>query len=226
MSKNIVEAYIEFNGQLIILVSGLPGCGKLTLANNISRDLKIKLLEQDNYFKKDYNDKIEVKVENDTIEIINWYTDDAIDWEKFNKDIDLYKDKGVVVSGFSLPIDKIINKIDFHIHLNISKQLCLERRVKCSEQYKKSDIVDKVIMNKFIYPYYIEARDKSKIDKYLNITNLNDDQVYDTVFDLIIEFIKNYIKNNETKFQKNNNNDECKNIKITAELLEPTNLFI
>ena len=26
--KNIVEAYIEFNKQLIIIISGLPGCGK------------------------------------------------------------------------------------------------------------------------------------------------------------------------------------------------------
>lgn len=224
MSKNKVEAYIEFNGQLIILISGLPGCGKLTLANNISRDFKILLLQQDDYFKKNYNITTEITVENDSNQVINWYTDDAIDWERLNHDINLHKEKGIVITGFSFPADKIISKIDIHIHLNISKQQCLERRAKCLEKYIQSDVIDKTMMNKLIYPYYIDARNRSKIDNYINITNLNDDEVYDLAFDLILKFMDIYFKNRDSNVQKNTN--ECRNLKITAELIEPTNLFI
>lgn len=219
MSKNIVEAYIEFNNQLIILISGLPGCGKLALAKNISRDFKITLLDQENYFIKDYDIMTEIKVEDNIYNVVNWYTDEAIDWDLLNKDIDLYKAKGVVVAGFSLPSDKITSKIDYHVHLNISKQQCLEKRSQCLEKYKQYDIVDKSVMNKLVYPYYLDSRSRSKIDNFVNITDLSDDQVYDIVFDIIINFIQQKVTSRKLP--------ECKSVKITAELLdEPTNLYI
>ena len=41
---NILEAYIKYNGQLIIFISGLTGCGKTKLAKKLAFDYKCKIL--------------------------------------------------------------------------------------------------------------------------------------------------------------------------------------
>src|SRR3989304_6417405 len=122
---NVVEAYLKFNGKLIIFLSGMSGCGKTSIAKNLKRDFKLELIDEFKYYKKDYNNKIQLP---DGTEVVNWYTDDSIDWDRLNKDIEKQQSKGVIVSGFSLPDDKIEVKPDFHIHLSISKQECIERR--------------------------------------------------------------------------------------------------
>ena len=125
---NIVEKYIDINKQFIILISGLPGCGKQELGKFIARDFGFELLDTYNYYKKKYDEKIVlVDEENNELELINWYTDDAINWDKLNDDIDKFKKNGVVVIGVSLPKSKIISNVDFHIHLNISKQKSIEK---------------------------------------------------------------------------------------------------
>lgn len=196
---NIVEAYIKFKGQLLIFISGLPGCGKLTLAKKIAQDFKLKLIDQFDYYKKDYD--VKVTLPDGTI-VINWYTDDAVDWDKFNKDLNEFKKEGLIVVGFSLPEDKIKTNIDFHIHLNISKQVCMDKRKiflekhkdKYEEEYKLIGTpVEKLKMNQLIYPYYLDSTKKSKINKFINMTTMTDEQVYDDAFDKIVAFIQEYL---------------------------------
>ena len=112
---NIVEAYIKFKGQLIIFISGLPACGKMRLAKTIHKDFNLKLIDQFNYYKEDYNVTTQLK---DGTTLINWYTDDAIDWSHLNEDIEKFKTEGLIVVGFSLPDDRVTLKPDYHIHLN------------------------------------------------------------------------------------------------------------
>lgn len=196
---NVVEAFIKFRGQLLILISGLPECGKLTLAKNISRDFKIKLINQYDYYKSDYDVKTTLP---DGSVLINWYNDNAIDWDKFNGDIDNFKKKGLVVVGVSLPEDKIKSEVDYHIHLKISKLNCIERRKKYlemnkdehKEEFKLIDTTtEKLKMNLLVFPYYLEATKNSKINKFLNINELNDEQIYEDVFDSLINFIQKYL---------------------------------
>ena len=240
---NIVEAYIKFNGQLIILVSGLSGCGKLALAKNIARDLKIKLLDQHNYYKKDYNVVTSLP---DGTKIINWYTDDAVEWDKFNDDVNKLKQEGIVVVGMSFSGTKLNFEPDYHIHLNISKQLCLEKRKEFLEKHKDEYVdeykvintpTEKLIMNQFIFPYDLESTKNSKVNKFININELSDDQVYDVVFDVLKDFIQrwldNYNKSTETmdnrtpkvsKVSKNVTTDST--ISASIELLdEPQYLY-
>jgi uridine kinase len=54
---NIVEAYIKFNKGLIIVVSGISGCGKTTLARDIERDFNLKLIDQYDYYLEKYDNK-------------------------------------------------------------------------------------------------------------------------------------------------------------------------
>jgi hypothetical protein len=83
---NIVEAYLKFKGQLIILISGISGCGKSSVARKLSNDLNIKYINQFDYYIKNYDNQFTFP--NGT-NITNWYTDDAIDWTKFNLKDDL-----------------------------------------------------------------------------------------------------------------------------------------
>jgi adenylate kinase family enzyme len=196
---NIVEAYIKFNGQLVVLISGLPGCGKTGLGKSVARDFKIKLIDQYNYYKKDYDNKTTLP---DNTTIVNWYTDDAIDWDKFNEDINAEKKSGVVVIGVSLPEDKLSFHPDTHIHLKISKQQCLEKRKVYLENNKDEypeeyellhTPAEKLKMNLLIFPYYLETIKKEKINKFININEIEDDKIYDEVFDYLINLIQNYL---------------------------------
>lgn len=233
---NIVEAYIKFNQQLLILISGLPECGKLSLGKKISRDFKIKLINQFQYYKKDYDKTIKLQ---DGTAIIDWYTDDSLDWNRFNEDINKYKKNGLVVVGFSMPDDKIKSQVDFHIHLTISKHACIEKRklfLKENEESHKEEFdligsqTEKLIMNQLIYPYYLESIKKSTINKFINLNNKDDEQAYDETFDYLINQIEGYLykgqkKNNlitpkVTEVTKSSDKKTSESISASMELLE------
>jgi adenylate kinase family enzyme len=221
--KNIVEKYIEVTGKFIILISGLPGCGKQELGQSISRDFKFKLLDTYNYYKPNYDNKVKLTdPENGSeIELTNWYTDDAIDWPTLTENINKYKKDGVVIVGISLPKDKIDS--DYHIHLNISKQVSMEktreyiklRKDKFPEDFEMLDTpFEKLKMNKLIYPYYLEITKMEKINKYITVKDQSYDEVYDIAFDLLIQFVQKYLGENIGKVTKS------KNLEIKMETLE------
>lgn len=229
---NIVEAYIKFQGKLLIFVSGLSGCGKSTIGKRIAKDFKLKLIDQFDYYKKDHNTKVTLP---DNTTIINWYMDDAIDWDKFNNDIDEFKTNGLVVIGFSLPEDKMTSMHDFHIHLNISKQICMEKRKaflekykdKYEEEYKLIDTpTEKLKMNQVIYPYYIESTKKSKINKFVNMNTMTDDEAYDDIFNVLIKFISDYLyqpRTNTNQSPKSTTINTPKVTDIASSVSENTN---
>jgi uridine kinase len=196
---NIVDAYIKFKGDLIIFISGMSGCGKTSLAKKISKDLNLKFIEQFNYYKKNYDEKISL---HDGTELVNWHSDDAIDWTLLNSDIGKLKSNGLVVAGFSLINEKIDHNVDYHLHLSISKQNCISRRHIYLEKHKKkypeeykdiNSAIEKIKINKLIFPYYLESIQKSKINKFLNGNKLDNIQIYDTSWNIIIEHIQKYI---------------------------------
>ena len=202
---NIIEAYIKYKGQLLIFISGLSGCGKLTLGNTISETLNLKLIDQFNYYKKDYDETITLQ---DGSTLVNWYTDSAVDWDKFNDDISNYKKSGLIVVGFSLSDKLITSKSDYHFHLNIPKHICIDKRKAYLEENKSDheeeyklvgSSVDKLIMNQLIYPYYLETIKNSKINKFINVGNkdtneiMSEDEIFDMAFDIIINHIKAYL---------------------------------
>lgn len=184
---NIVEAYIKFKGQLIILIAGISGSGISSLAKNIANDFNIDILNYINYFvdENDYikNEKNIVKLNDDT-KIINWSTDEAINWDKLIKDINERKNKGVVVFSQSFPEDKIKNlDIDFYIYIKLGKQNLLVRRQNFikkhpdlfKEEYKNINNID----DKYIYNYYLESIKNNKITKFINANEYSDkDNVY------------------------------------------------
>ena len=82
---NIVEAYNKFNKHLIILISGLSGCKKNKIANELIKTFneqsktgkKIRKLNLRDFIKKDF--KKEVELPNGT-KIIDYDDIESYDW--------------------------------------------------------------------------------------------------------------------------------------------------
>lgn len=205
---NVVEAYMKFNGQLIILISGLSGCGKNALAKSISKDFSIPLISRNDYRKEGYDNKFTLK---NGKEIINWNTDDSIDWDKLNKEINELKKSGIVISGFGFPKDKLKFKTDFHLHVSISKQNCLAKRKQYLEKHKEKypDEYEefqsgqaKLKLNQLTIPYYQETVKNSIITKFLNSNERSEDKVYDEAFETIINRIQEFLTKYNEKTSK------------------------
>jgi len=223
---NVVEAYIKNNKKLLIFISGLhPGSGKSEISKNINRDFKINCINQKDYISKNYKNK--VKLPNGK-EVINYDSDDSIDWDKFNKDIKKLQKKGLVVNGMSFNKDKIKVKPDFHIHLSISKKNNLLKRKELIENDKKYSNMDydeiKLVMNQLTYPYYLETLNKSNINKFINTNKYNQEQVYDQVFDSLMEFIfDNLYKDRKDKPKYKKQFDESKKYESSSDTDELPN---
>jgi adenylate kinase family enzyme len=196
---NVAEAYIKYKKQLIIIISGLSGCGKSMLAQDISSDFKIPIIKQREFYKKDYDLKVDL---HNGKTVINWHTDDSIDWDLLNERIESDKGKGLILTGLAFPPDKLKFKTDYHFHVSLSKQNCLERRKKIIEEKKDKypeayeeieDGTAKLVMNKLIFPYYLETLKNGVINKFLNGNKLSRSEMYDTAFDILISIIEKYL---------------------------------
>jgi shikimate kinase len=194
---NVVDAYLKKKLQLIILISGFSGSGKTLLARQIERDFKVKFINLNSYLKEDYTKTVELT---ETLKIIDWDSPDAIDWNKFNNDINEHKHKGVVVSGFGFLSDKLEFKQDFHIHLKIDKDQLMKNRKEFLEENKDNKLYEisdektqMLILNKISYPHYLKYLDSLKIDKFIIAKEKTPDDVYDETFNYLIKEIEGVV---------------------------------
>ena len=203
---NIVEAFVKIKGHLIILISGLSGSGKTKLGKNISGLFNMKLINEKDYLKKDYN-KQEILPNN--VKIINWDSDDIYDWDNLNRDVLEQSKKGVIVVGSAFPVNKLGFTADFHIHIKLSKQNILKRRLEHSERHKKKydNSLQQIIFNSFTYPYYIDMISRSSVTKFINSNEFMiscegtneecyENKIYDAAFDYLMDQIGRNIYNN------------------------------
>ena len=195
MGKNVIETYIEKQSQLIILISGFSGSGKTVLGKSLSKDFKIDFLNLNDYMVDEFDKTIDLG----DIKVVDWDSPDAVDWNKFNVDVNIKKNKGVIVSGFAFPIDKLDFKTDFHIHLKISKDDLLHNRREYIAENEDSrlkelgDDLEKRILNKVSYPHYLESLKTSKIDKFIVVESGKLKEVYDQLFDYVIKEVEKVI---------------------------------
>jgi tRNA A37 threonylcarbamoyladenosine biosynthesis protein TsaE len=205
---NYIEAYIKYKKKLVILISGLSGCGKTKLGKNISRDFKIKLMNQNEFFINDYNKTVKLS---NGVEVIKWDNDDAVDWDKFNSEINKFNKDGVIVIGFTFPVEKLKFKPDFHLHLSIKKTTCMEKRKDFFTKYKNlypmeyerlGTDTEKLIMNNLTYPHYLASMKSAKIHYFISGIDISDEEIYNKAFKYLIDTIHNYL--HKDRFKKNN----------------------
>lgn len=181
IEMNILDAFIQFNNKMTLVISGLPGSGKLKAGKMLSAEMGITLLKQSDYIKKGFENP---KTLSDGSFVNDYNTDSAIDWERLNKDIKQHQVSGVVVVGVSFPQDKL--KKHLHINLNISRTKYLEN-VNLTQK-------EKLMFDELIYPYYNESVKNAKINKFINANELDEEQLYDSIWNTFMEILQNYIK--------------------------------
>lgn len=204
---NLLEEYLLRNKEIIILISGLSGSKKSLLAKEIERDLKIlKLINLDKYCDNDKVPVIDIMGQ----KVKDWDDIAAYNWNKLNNDINKFKNKGCIVYGDAFPKDKLDFETNFHIHITISKEKLVEKRrefiEKNPEQCKDMlFFLDKLgtFINKITYRHYIENRNKSKINLWLNLDEESLDTMYDKSFSFIMngmtKFLNEYYSIHERK---------------------------
>lgn len=247
---NIVEAYIKFFNGLVILLSGLSGSNKTAIAKFIERDFKIHLINIEQYTKQDYNKLVEL---NNGVKVIDWDDIDSFDWDKINEDIKKYKSTGVIICGPYFPSDCIKHEVNYHIQIKISKQILINKRYdyvvshqdkfKFPKGFNHQLIVN--LVNQITYPRMVEYVQKSKIDKFINTIEKNDNQaqptqseikseekIYKEITDFLFYKISERLKYRDTdpsnvKFSNTENTDKrlelMSPIDITDEWEQSTN---
>lgn len=196
---NIIEAYKKFNSKLIIIISGIDGCGKNSIAKQMAKELDLSWINQKDYYDKSYDKTVTLS---DDTTLVNLSTDEAIDWDKFNKTVNKAKNKGLLISGVSFPTDKLKFEPDYHIHISLSKQNCIQRRQQFFEEHQDKypedykligSTTESLKMNKLIYPYYLESIKNMKINKFINANKFSKDEAMEEVWNLLIKFIQQFV---------------------------------
>lgn len=197
---NIIDTYIKYNNQLVILLSGLHGSGKSKIAHTLANELKLNYINTRDFIDKEKFK--EVKLANDeTVKIWNEYK-----WNEIRDSINENKKNGVILCG---DVFENLNDIhiDFHIHIKLSKQNIVKKRLehikKLSDDEKKlyyTDETETLIINKIIFPHYLDILQKSHINKFINANDFIDNDDYnekltDLIFNEIIQFIIQFFKN-------------------------------
>ena len=213
---NIIEAFIKYRGQLVILISGMSGCGLTQLCKTMSDDLGLSMIGYNKYCVENYDVKVKLP---SGVEMINWDTDEIVEWESFINDINKNKSKGVIAYGQSFPSSKIDNKFtpDVHIHIKISKKNLLKRRQDYNKRHQDEcekipdQEIDLTLFNNLTYPYYMGTVQNSHITKFINGNDYIDSKDYDKkiadetfayVTKFIEEWLNEYDRTKKTKTEE------------------------
>jgi hypothetical protein len=105
------------------------------------------------------------------------------------------------------------------------KEYIIQNKDKFHEEFKIIDTpLEKLKMNKLIYPYYMETTKLAKINKYISVKEMNEEEVYDIVFDILMQFVQKYLNDNiKPNVKPNIKSTKEKvdmNIKAELELME------
>ena len=200
----IIDAYIKYNKQFIILISGLSGTSKMRIAQRLAKEFKFNYLNTKNFI--DENRYEEVEMPNGK-KVKSWYN--SYKWSDIIASIKEKKSNGVIVCGEHFPAEKLDNLyIDLHFHIKLSKNNIIKKRLEYIHESKTQepnmyhdDETETMLVNKVIFPNYLEIIQKSHINRFLNANDLIDlpkdeyiENIYDKIFNEIIDHVREFLK--------------------------------
>ena len=206
---NIIEAYIKFRNQLVILISGISGSGITELGDNMKRDTKLKLVSYKDYMKKENDvEKVDIIIDGDIKKVPNWDSRNAVKWQDFINDINANKKTGVIAVCPSFPKAQYENlfSADFHINIKLPKQNILKKRLEYNKSHDNMQMDENILMaifNRYTFPYYLYSIDpaNSIITKFIDASKYADsadynNTIYDEAFDYIMTMINRWLADN------------------------------
>jgi len=203
---NIIDAFLKYNKQMVILVSGLSGTNKSKICQNLSKELNIKYLNTRDFINTEKYEEIELP-NKEKVKIWKEYK-----WDEIIDEINKEKENGVIVSGENFPKDNMGSlKIDIHLHIKLAKQNLIKRRLdyihSLSDEEKNkfySDDTESLIISQVVMPEYYDILQKSHINKFINANEYHEaglkeeefnEKITDRIFDEIIKHIVEFLKN-------------------------------
>ena len=187
---DIVRAFIHYNGNLLIYVSGLYGIDQ---AKKLAKKFKINFININDYFLKINNtyDK-------------NPFSYKQLYIDKINADIKELVKTGLVIYGFPVIDYSLATPIDFNIHIFITIQHYIDY---CKNKYPS--IEDNTIQreyNVYIKPYYNKLIKNIRFAKSINTNKLDKEKISDDLFNILwdvsIEQIKKWLLKRMEKIEK------------------------
>jgi hypothetical protein len=197
---NLIEAYLKYFNQLVILLIGYPCTNKSAYANDLSIDASLNVLNLNNYLIKDkFVEKtiITDSSNNKETKFKIYEHSDNIDWTKFNSDVNNLKSSGVIIHANLMDKDKLDFNIDFSFYFYSPIKYCKDN----VSQNNLLNLEKKDINNYFEHvfiPFYSNYDQNIKniftIFKFFKITETsNNEDIYNTLFDSLMTNINNNI---------------------------------
>lgn len=185
---NILEKYIELNGQIIIVIFGMPCSNKSLIAKQLNEDLHLHLINMNDYLLKK---SIEKTIGEHTFKI--YEHEDNYDWVKFNDKVNSEKEKGVIIYGNFVYPKHMDFDIDFTFFIGMNTTLCKQEMIEHKMLPDDEKIDD--YLKLFLFPFYDELKKEIKINKFFNIKpDVGYNVIYDNLFDHFIELLKKFNK--------------------------------
>lgn len=188
---NILEAFIKKYNQLIILILGLPCSNKSEISKELEIDLKIPIININDYLIKDKFKEVEF----DGVKFKIYDDTENYDWDKFNKDVEELKSSGVIIYGNYIDIKKINFQIDFSFFYSLNITMCKKILSEKKLLNLDNNVSEKIYFEKIFNPKYNELKSNVKFNKFFNIkkdTLFSDS--YDETFDLLMNLITSKLK--------------------------------
>ena len=166
---------------MMIFISGISGVGKSTISKELSQQLGLLHINQDNYYLK-----TKPKATLSTgIQKTNWDTAEALDFDLLNTDLTnhFYQRQNILLEGFCLRKDMIKFTPNVHIHLSYisvpananininymkNKEVIINRVVESRSISKPGIKDDEIVVRELVWPFYIETLKNSHIDYVLS----------------------------------------------------------
>ncbi len=192
MTRNILEEYIYRNKQIIIMILGMPCATKSTFAKMLSKDMKLKIINLNNYIKKD--EYVVEKIEN--IKLKMYDHPKNYKWNEINDEINKLKTDGVIVYGNYIDKDAINFDIDFIFFMDVNNVQCKKMLIDEKKIPNISDDKINLYLTNYLTPLYDNLKKNIKINKFYNIKeNTNYDEIYDNMWDYLMKNITDKLKN-------------------------------
>ncbi len=185
---NILDAYIRKHHQFIVMILGLPCSNKSEVAKELVEDLKLPIININDYL---ISDKF-IDKEVDGVKFKLYEHPDNYDWEKLNSDVNKKKSSGLILYGNYIDSEKINFDIDFIFFLSMNTNLCKNKLIeKKLLPYESDDNKVRIYFFKIFNPIYDNLKSTLKINRFFNLKEQTTfDEIYDDVFETLMKMIQ------------------------------------